>query len=188
MILWFWHFLGRTKEVTHKLFHHISTIPYCRLDITVTAPHSVCSVLCVNMEPASAFLLLLVLCAMFTYSFMRDYVTDRKTNTRVTLSAYLMNDYLFYWEERIPGSLEKLPVTPNLSTLWLILHRGQLSSSRSHLSFKLATIYEVQEVTTKKALRHRGRENWLYFFLLFLLQGNSLSKVCGSMSSAKKEA
>lgn len=54
------------------------SLPYCRLDIAVTAPRSVCSVLWVNVEPASAFLLLLVLCAMLTYSFMRLLLTGRQ--------------------------------------------------------------------------------------------------------------
>lgn len=95
----FWPFLGRTKSHTQATPPWSS--PYCKLDITVRAPHSVCCVsccwtvtltkcFCVNMEPASAFLLLFVLCAMFTYSFMRDYVTDRKTNGRVAVSAYPM--------------------------------------------------------------------------------------------------
>lgn len=128
------------------------SLPYCRLDIAVTAPHSVCSVLWVNVEPASAFVLLLVLFAMLTYSFMRLLLTGRQIQGLLRVLIWWI--IFFYWEERISGSLEKLPVTPNPSTLWLILHRGQLSSSRSNLSFKPATIFKVQEVTTEKALHH----------------------------------
>lgn len=137
--------------------------PYCKLDITVRAPHSVCCVsccwtvtltkcFCVNMEPASAFLLLFVLCAMFTYSFMRlcYWQEDEWKGCCECLSDVWV--FFFNWEERIPGSLEKLPFTSYPSALWLILHRGQSSSSRSHLSFKPAIIYKVQEVTAKKNL------------------------------------
>lgn len=147
----FWPFLGRTKEVIHKLFHHGAYL--IAGWISQLQPHVLFALFCEltwNLHQHSYCFWCYVLCSHI-HLWGCYWQEDKYKDYSECLSDEL---FFFYWEERISGSLEKLPVTPNPSTLWLILHRGQLSYSRCNLSFKPATIFKVQEVTTEKALHH----------------------------------